>query len=265
MDTVWYRSILCTVLFSWVATFFNGCSGKDISMSKVPEAVFLEPELRQAAEMVLAGRSTAAVNLVQKSEVEINTVGPEGDTLLLLAIANNDLKTVKALLLAKADPNLPSSTAPLAIAVEKASIDVVQILLEAGANPNGTANSEPAIWRAALFNRMEAVKLLKTSGAKLDNSNIVGESPAIAAVQAYHYLMALLLLDLGASPFACSDEGYTLGFWVYHSEVSPKNKEGKARLMMIERLKAVGYSWPPLPPKEILLAKKRNEWPPVHN
>ena len=234
-------------------------------MSSRLDSIFLEPELIKAAELVLDSNATAAIELAKQSQSGLNTVGPKGDTLLLLAVEGNDLKTVKALLEANADPNLTPALSPLAVAAEKAGIKVIAALLEANANPNGMANEESAIWRAALSNRFDSVQLLEKYGAQLDIGNYRGDTPLISSAKGGRFQMALLLLDLGASSFESSNDGYTAGYWASRSRIPDNGIEGKARELFVQRIRAAGFPWPPLSPEEVLVAKKRNQWPPVDN
>ena len=231
-------------------------------MSKVPDSAFPDPHLRQAAELVLQSNPTPAIEAARRSAIGINAVGGEGDSLLLLAVGNDDPGMVQALLAAGADPNIPAERAPLAVAAGTAGLPVIQALLDARADPDGMAGSQPALWRAALFGRRDLVRLLASAGAKLDKGNSQNESPLIAAVQGDQYQVALLLLDLGSSPFATSDEGYTAGYWITRSAIPGTGVEGQAMAQFIERLKATGFPWPPPKPAEVMAAKARDAWPP---
>ena len=257
------NSFFCGALFLVVPVSLAACSpNEDKTVNEVPHSAFPDPQLREAAELVLRGKPAQAIEAARRSDAGINAVGVDDDTLLLLAIGNDDLGTVQALLAAGADPNHPATSAPLAVAAGKAGLPIIQALLHARANPDGMAGSQPALWRAALFGRTDVVRILASAGAKLDKGNSQDETPLIAAVQGDQYRMALLLLDLGASPFATSDEGYTAGYWVTRSVIPSTGVEGQAKARVIERLKAAGFPWPPPKPAEVIVAKSKNSWPP---
>lgn len=262
MVRTWHNCLPCAALFLVVPAFLAGCSQrKEQTVSIVPDSAFSDPQLREAADMVLKRRPAQAIEAARRSAAGINAVGGEGDTLLLLAVGNDDVGSVQALLAAGADPNIPTTCAPLAVAAEKAGLPVVDALLHAHANPDGMAGTQPALWRAALFGRQDMVQLLSSAGAQLEKGNDRDETPLIAAVRGDQFQMALLLLELGASPFATSDEGYTAGYWITRSVIPATGVEGQARAQVIDRLKAAGFPWPPPKPAEVMAAKAHNTWP----
>ena len=231
-------------------------------MSTVPESAFPDPALQQAALLVLKRQAAPAIEAARRSAAGINAIGSEGDTLLLLAVENDDAGMVHALLTAGANPDLPADNAPLAVAAGNAGLPVIEALLNARAMPDAVSDSQPALWRAALLGREDVVRRLASAGATLEKGNDQAETPLIAAVQGDQFRMALLLLDLGASPFATSDEGYTAGYWITRSVIPAGGVEGQARARVIERIKAAGFPWPPPKPADVRAAQARGAWPP---
>lgn len=253
----------CFALVFAAPEILAGCSPeRDEAVSKVPESAFADPDIREAANFLLTGQTALAIAAARRSHAGVNALGEKGDTLLLVAIEKNDLAAVRALLESGANPNFPEKRAPLAVAVDKAGLPVIQALLAARANPESKAGSEPALWRAALNGRPDVVHFLASAGAGIDQPNSQNETPLIAAVQADQYRMALVLLDLGASPFATSDEGYTAGYWITRSVIPAHGVEGQARAQVVERMRAAGFPWPPPSPAEVMNAKALHAWPP---
>ena len=248
-------------LLSAAAVLLAACHSEGGKMSKFTADAFPDPALRQAAEYVLSGNRTEAVALARQSKSGINSVGPKGDTVLLVAVVANDSAAVEALTRGGADPNLPTQKAPIAVAMEMAGPKVILALLDAGADPNGVSGSEPAIWRAALFGRKDIVEILAKARAHLNKTNQSGESPMVAAVQADNFSTALLLTRLGASPFIAAEDGTTVGTWILESRLSPVTPEGIARGQLVEAIKAKGYPWPPPSPEQVLAAKASASWP----
>lgn len=193
------------------------------------EEAFPDPAMQRAAQLVLSGNALGAIEAARATTAGINTIGPKRDTLLKLAVRQNDLTTVNALIAAGADPNIPSDRAPVAAASEIADTAIVLALLRAGANPDGAVDGETALWRAALTGRRDVAELLLKHGARVDLGNADGMTPAMAAVKADHYSMALYLLEQGASPFARSKGGTSLSEWAAESKVHPDSEEGQAR------------------------------------
>lgn len=210
----------------------------------VPSTAFADEHMRAAAQAVLNHDARAAINAARQSQFGLDTIGSEGDTLLSLAVQNDDRATVEALLAAGANPNIPEELAPIAVAAENARMPILQLLLKAGADPNGRVGSETALWRLALAGRLDAAKLLLDAGANPDRANAGGDTPTIAAVQADHYRMALLLLDHGASAVAKSKIGFDVAFWTTRSRIPGTSVEGQAREQLIARLEQLGISLP---------------------
>jgi len=80
------------------------------------------------------------------TDLDINTkIDKDGNTLLSLAVKNNDFELVCFLLDHKADPNIVADNyqklTPLHHAAINGNLEMIKILLEAGANPNAKAGS----------------------------------------------------------------------------------------------------------------------------
>ena len=131
------------------------------------------------------------VNLVQaliEGNTNLNLADKsEGITALYLAVRNNNLKMVSALLTAKANPNNHHKThkVPLLKAVKCAYVDIVMELLSRGANPNAHDKHGrlPINWA---FNRSsyknvadcnKMVKLLLYSKGDVNKQNFCGLTP----------------------------------------------------------------------------------------
>lgn len=200
---------------------------------------FSQPGMRIAVGFLIEGKPADAIRAARES-TGVNSVGPDNDTLLLIAVGLNDRTAVQALLAAGADPNIPIIQAPIASAAEVASPAVVADLLRAGADPNGRVGSESAIWRASLRNSFEIVEALLQHGAAIDTVNVDGDTPALAATQATKYRMALFLLQRGASPLAKSNDGTSIGEWAAEARVNPESEEGHAREQLYAELRRAG-------------------------
>lgn len=201
---------------------------------------FDDPALQKAATAISAGETDAALDQARVVRDRINAVDPSGATLLKIAIKRNDLRAVQGLLALRADPNVPREAAPIAAAAEWANAEVVRALLDVGADPNGVANGESALWRAATGDRRDVVQLLLQHGALVDKGDADGETPAMAAVQSSHFQVAIMLLQRGASPFVKSFEGKSLAFWANQSRINPQSEEGHARDHLIAMLASAG-------------------------
>lgn len=230
-------------------------------MTTIPEEAFPDPVVRAAAQAITEDDYAMQIRAAAQAG-KIDYVGPDGDTLLQVAILTDNVDAVSALLQLGANPNLPQGKAPIGVATSVASFEVVQALIQAGADANGRVGSEPAIWRAALSNRRDVVRLLLQHGARIDAANDAGETPAIAAAQAGHFSMAGSLIQGGASPFAVPESGMTLGFWANRSRLPDDSDEGRAKNQLIQLLKDRGHPWPPPGPQDVRAMQAAGQWPP---
>lgn len=230
-------------------------------MVTVPESAFPDPLVHAAAQELVDGRGKEAI-LAAAAAGKIDYVGPEGDSLLTIAVLSNDIGRVQYLLDLGADPSLPNGRAPVTLAAGGAKLEIVKALLRAGADPNGTVDSQPALWRAVEGGRRDVANLLLRAGATIDQPNSNGDTPLIIATQVDEYALAISLLDAGASPFAHDKRGRTAGFWAASVDLLPQSKTGKAREGLIRALRAKGHPWPPPSGEEVLAADAKGNWPP---
>ncbi len=124
------------------------------------------------------------------------------DTLLGTAIRNNDESAVRTLLANGVDTEeLTYSFTPLAIASIRGSTSVVQLLLQAGADPNATGLSGANALSTAIRSckaGIEIVKMLVDAGADIENRSGVGITPVMLAIEEKLTDIALYLLKSGA-------------------------------------------------------------------
>ena len=126
----------------------------------------------------------AAIRLLAGRGADVNAANAAGHTALILASARGNVLAVKALLSCGADPNQADSVgwSPLhhAILPSSCSTGVVRELTASGADVNlqDANHGRTPLHRAAQFGHCEAVKILLSSGARVDIRDNMGMTPA---------------------------------------------------------------------------------------
>ncbi len=191
----------------------------------------------------------------------VNVTGTGAETALLVAVSGLDRAMVSGLLKAGANPDGGTANAPLAVAVRAKDLTVAKLLLAGGANPDGRGGSRTALHEAALMGAQHAIELLLSSGANINATDAVGGTPVLMAAGADHWAAVDLLLDHGASVWAHSTSGLTLGLYAATSRLLPTSDEGKALALVVNKLKGKRFPWPPPMPEAVREAVANNTWP----
>ncbi|XP_051684962.1 ankyrin repeat and SOCS box protein 3 isoform X3 [Oryctolagus cuniculus] len=137
------------------------------------------------------------------SENYIQTKTFEGFCALHLAASQGHWKIVQILIEAGADPNATTleETTPLFLAVENGQIDVLRLLLRHGANVNGSHSmcGWNSLHQASFQGNAEIIKLLLKKGANKECQDDFGITPLFVAAQ-YGKLESLsILISSGAN------------------------------------------------------------------
>lgn len=103
-----------------------------------------------------------------------------------------------------------SGDTPLCIAASTGQLDVMRLLLDRGADPDGAAaDGRTPLYDAALNGQAEAIKLLLSRGAAVDGVAISGSAPLHAAALRGHTAAVKILLDSGATVNKAAADGIT--------------------------------------------------------
>ncbi|XP_059747424.1 ankyrin repeat and SOCS box protein 3 isoform X3 [Bos taurus] len=140
------------------------------------------------------------------SENYIKTKTFEGFCALHLAASQGHWKIIQILLEAGADPNATTleETTPLFLAVENGQIDVLRLLLRYGANVNGSHSmcGWNALHQASFQGNAEIIKLLLKKGANKECQDDFGITPLFVAAQ-YGKLESLSILISSGADVNC--------------------------------------------------------------
>ena len=162
--------------------------------------------------------NTVRLLLDQGADVDAKTGVCDGEGSFTALHVAADIELAKMLLDHGADVNAKATDGmtPLHVAVMDGTADMVDLLLERGANSEAALADEcehefadefrtdgyRPLHFAAMKNKTAAARILLSHGAKVDSRNTYGETPLIIAACAGHVEVARVLLEHGANPRA---------------------------------------------------------------
>ena len=160
---------------------------------------------------------TEIVQLLIDSGADINKTDIFGKTPLYHAVDNGifntdrDEKVVLQMLLgANINPFMTDSDGNTEWAVRVGRKDVVQLLLQRGANPNiGSQRGNTPLHVAAHWDYRNGLQKLIEGGADLNKQNHWGETPLLHAVKRNQKAAVKLLMDNGADQNIANENGAT--------------------------------------------------------
>ena len=130
--------------------------------------------------------------------VSAETAAPDGTTALHLAVRQNDLGAVDALITRGADVKATTryGVTPMSLAAINGNAAILRMLLDAGADPNtATPGGETALMTAARTGSIEAVTLLLDRGANVNAKDTVRAQTALmwAVIENHPDIVKLLV------------------------------------------------------------------------
>ncbi|MBA3953803.1 ankyrin repeat domain-containing protein, partial [Candidatus Dependentiae bacterium] len=141
----------------------------------------------------------------------------ELDKALLEACKKGNIKQVQQLIKQGASVQATmsrNSHTTMSIAIEGGHRDVVELLLEHGAQVDtADCRNNTALHKAAEHGKTDIVKLLLANGAKVGEAGIFGYTPLHKAAQNGHAAVVELLLEHNASLFLTDHKGVTPFCW----------------------------------------------------
>jgi len=128
------------------------------------------------------------------------------------------------------------------------------------------AQTKPApgqLSQAVANANLDAVKRLLDAGAEPNDPDERGVTPLLVAAAGSQFRIANLLVDFGADIWALKKFGLNVGIYTYNSRVVDDSDEGRARALLIERLRAAGFPWPPPHANQMESLVQAGKWPPA--
>jgi ankyrin repeat protein len=158
-------------------------------------------------------RDQMAVRALLSQRADANSQAEDGTTALLWAAHWNDVDIADLLIRAGADPNLANDLrmTPLSRACTNGSAVLVERLLEAGANPNtAVATGETPLMTCAGSGSADAVRLLIARGADVNVKEPAQHQTAVMwAASERHPEVVRTLIEHGADLQARTKRGFT--------------------------------------------------------
>ncbi len=213
--------------------------------------------IRDVTPLMLAANAASAdcVRLLLKAGADVaakttSESGGAGDltalhfALLAGKAEKQHLDVVKLLLDAGANPDAPSNnrTTVLVEAARIGSKPLMELLLAAGAKSHlATGARLSALHAAAGKGRVEIVALLLARGVPMDLRDAKGETALMAAAGSGQEAVADLLLKAKADPHAASADGRTVFIWasLFARDASDED-EAAVAIRLLERLVKLG-------------------------
>ena len=149
-------------------------------------------------------------NVVHVERLLQKAFDPNERGYLFVAATKGHLEVVRLLLEAGADKDAAERHRPLHFAALEGHLEVVRLLLEAGADKDAAdTDGDTALHIAALGGRLEVVRLLLDAAAEKDAAARHGETALHFAAQEGHLEVVRLLLEAGADKDAATRNGAT--------------------------------------------------------
>ncbi|KAF3200935.1 hypothetical protein TWF679_000560 [Orbilia oligospora] len=207
----------------WTPLFYAAASGHSATVKQlIDRGSRIDSECTHGWTPLIhaayGGHEAALVVLLKNGAKTV--ASSSGEPALAYAAANERVKTVKLLLDHKADTNLYNKRGltPLLEAARVGNLEIVNILLERGANTEfrsiGTSSSSTIAGRTPLSFAAESgnkllIELLLRKGEELDSRDDKGRTPLMHAVKNCKPEVVIQLLESGANPLIESNNGKT--------------------------------------------------------
>lgn len=154
------------------------------------------------ADAVMNHDQAAAASLL-KQKVDVNAAQADGTTALHWAARWDDVATAELLIRAGANAKAVNrfGMRPIALACTNGSAAMLELLLKAGEDANVvvTPDGDTALMMAARTGKVDAVRVLLDHGAQVNGTNPRGQTPLMWAVSEKNAAAAKLLIERGAN------------------------------------------------------------------
>ncbi|MCC5640463.1 ankyrin repeat domain-containing protein [Nostoc sp. CHAB 5844] len=168
----------------------------------------LNQEITKIFDAIL-NNDLSKIRKLVASGANINQKHPHSKlTPLIQAINLHQIEVIKLLIEVGADVHLYQyiQTTPLGLATSWGNNEIVQLLLQAGANPDLGGIDNPPLHRAVLIERIDIIQTLIEAGASLNHLNASHFTPLMVAANNGKIEIVKLLVETGSVYINAKDE-----------------------------------------------------------
>lgn len=238
-QTSWlHLAIFIAILFSLPA-----CRDGSKVLNMEVTNYFNDPQTIELAKAAARG-DVSEIGQLAGAGVDINSIGNEGMTPAMWALAAKSKDGLRTLLKLGADPNYlaPNGATLATLAAGAKDSELLKIILAAGANPDQKNNRGDAPLHVAIRNlRWENFNSLLNHGADLDITDSFGNTPILLAATLNQFEQVAYLIEKGADFQKPNQAGATVAKRVEKNEVHPETSHYKWQQKVKEMLKSKAY------------------------
>lgn len=189
---------------------------------------FTDPGAIELAEAVQSG-DVARIEELAGQGVDVAVRGVDGVNLWDWALRYGQGDSIRALAAAGADPDHPGwlDRLPVFAAHSEERIDLLALLLDLGADIDGTVDGQPLLFRA-VGRDDPALDLLLARGVDLEALDSQGETALFPACRVNSFAVALRLLEAGVDPSVRAGRGKTFQVFLFGTPEEVLNEQTRA-------------------------------------
>lgn len=211
----------------------------------------------------LLARDLDRVDDLLAKDPALARAGSDGVSLAELAVATGDAELLHTVLSRGAAPDGNGDGAPLLLALQATGPELALTLLSAGASPTPASAPLDAFRTATALGSTAGVRMLLDQGADPNTLGPLARRPLHIALDMEQFVVAELLLDRGADPWAIDASGANLATGASTPMVSGSLVDAVAQARLRDRVRKLRWPEPFPTPSEAAARAAAGDWPPT--